>query len=292
MNVIGRLTIRNLKVYFRDKISVFFSFLSVIIIISLYALFLGNVQVESIKSQVGGINGIRYLVDSWIMAGVIASNTVTVTLGALGTMVDDIQKDIFQDFMVSPINRRQIVAGYILSSLIVGITMSIVVFIAAELYIVAYGGKILSFNLTLKILGVILACVFSSASMVFFVATFIKTNSAFGTVSTVIGTIIGFVAGIYIPIGALPEGVQKAVKILPISVGVTLLRQIFTKDALSIVFKDAPAEYLNSYMETQGIQIRISGNIVSERTIIAILIISGIIFFALSVFRLLKYKKH
>jgi len=69
MNVIGRLTIRNLKVYFRDKISVFFSFLSVIIIISLYALFLGNVQVESIKSQVGGINGIRYLVDSWIMAG-------------------------------------------------------------------------------------------------------------------------------------------------------------------------------------------------------------------------------
>jgi multidrug/hemolysin transport system permease protein len=36
-------TVRNLKVFFRDKSSVFFSLLSAIIIIGLYVLFLGDV---------------------------------------------------------------------------------------------------------------------------------------------------------------------------------------------------------------------------------------------------------
>lgn len=37
----------------------------------------------------------------------------------------------------------------------------------------------------------------------------LKTMSAFSGLSTIVGTLIGFLAGIYIPIGLLPPYLQK-----------------------------------------------------------------------------------
>ena len=48
MNVFLQLCRRNLLLFFRDKSAVFFSLLSVFIIIGLYALFLGDVVVASV----------------------------------------------------------------------------------------------------------------------------------------------------------------------------------------------------------------------------------------------------
>ena len=82
--------IRNLKVFFKDKSSVFFSLLAVFIIIGLYALFLGDVWTSSMSD----IAGIRFLMDSWIMAGLLAVTSVTTTMGAYGIMVQDREKKI------------------------------------------------------------------------------------------------------------------------------------------------------------------------------------------------------
>lgn len=78
-------TKRNLKVFFKDKTSVFFSLLSVFIIIGLYMLFLGDVWVSSFD----GLEGVRYLMDSWIIAGLLTVTSVTTAMGAFGIMVED-----------------------------------------------------------------------------------------------------------------------------------------------------------------------------------------------------------
>jgi multidrug/hemolysin transport system permease protein len=74
------ITSRNLKVFFRDKSAVFFSLLAVFIIIGLYALFLGDVWVNSLTE----VHDARFLMDSWIMAGLLAVTSVTTTMGAFG----------------------------------------------------------------------------------------------------------------------------------------------------------------------------------------------------------------
>lgn len=71
---------RNLLVFFKDKSSVFFSLFAVFIIIGLYALFLGDMMAE----QVAGLENGRFVMDSWISAGLIAITPVTSTMGALG----------------------------------------------------------------------------------------------------------------------------------------------------------------------------------------------------------------
>ena len=81
MSTTWSLTGRNLKLFFRDRASVFFSLLSVIIIIGLYALFLGNIQVQELEDRVGrDVPGAAWLVNTWILAGILAVSTVTVSL--------------------------------------------------------------------------------------------------------------------------------------------------------------------------------------------------------------------
>jgi multidrug/hemolysin transport system permease protein len=71
--------IRNIKVFFKDKMSVFFSLMSVFIVIGLYVLFLGDVM-ESNLASLGDHK--RFLMDSWIMAGLLSVTSITTTMGA------------------------------------------------------------------------------------------------------------------------------------------------------------------------------------------------------------------
>jgi multidrug/hemolysin transport system permease protein len=125
MNTALSLTYRNLKLFFRDKASVFFSLLSMLIIVMLYALFLGKIQVQNIEESVGkAIPGAERLVNSWIFAGILAVGTVTVSLGAYGTMVDDVHSGRIKDFFVSPIRRSQLVAGYMISAALISLIIT------------------------------------------------------------------------------------------------------------------------------------------------------------------------
>ena len=133
---------------------------------------------------------------------------MTSTLGAFGVMVEDRAKKISRDFSVSPLRRGDIAGGYILCSVCVGIIMSLVALVIGELYIVAAGGELLPMENMLQVIGGIFLSVFSSSSIVLFIVSFFKSQNAFGTASTIIGTLIGFLTGVYIPIGSLPDAVQ------------------------------------------------------------------------------------
>lgn len=290
MQPLSKLIKRNIKVYLRDRVSVFFSFLSIIIIIALYALFLGNIQINDIKQAAGDIEGARYLVDAWIMAGIIAVSSITISLGSLGTMVDDQHKKILRDFIVAPIKKRQIVASYIITTWIITLFIGIFTFIIAEVYILISGGELVSLIQLGKILGIMLLCIFSSASFMFFITSFIKTTNAFATLSTIIGTMIGFLAGIYVPMGILPNAIQTIIKFVPISHGAALLRQVFMERPLDMVFGNAPPAAMKGYMEFNGVVFKAGENEISAVAMLLILAGSGVLFFALSVIRASKMK--
>lgn len=251
MTVMINLIKRNLKLFFRDRTSVFFSLLAVFIIIGLYVLFLGNMMVNNFKDLLG--NDARFIINSWVMAGILSVTSITTTMGALGTMVEDKTKKIFKDFLSAPLKRSRLAGGYIISSFIIGIIMSIVALIIAEIYILANGGRLLGLTPLLKLLGVMLLSVFTSSSMVFFIVTFFRSSNAYATASTVIGTLIGFFTGIYIPIGSFPSTVQTVIKIFPISHAASLFRQIMMEEPMSEAFANAPLQALTQFKQTMGI---------------------------------------
>jgi len=279
--------IRNLKVFFKDKSSVFFSLLAVFIIIGLYALFLGDVWTSSMSS----ISGVRFLLDSWIMAGLLAVTSVTTTMGAYGIMVQDKERKITKDFAASPVGNRNIVGGYIIGAVVIGIIMSLITLVLAELYILAGGGELLGGGALLKTLGLIVICTLCNSSIVLFLVSFFKSNNAFATASTIIGTVIGFLTGIYLPIGQLPEGVQWVIKCFPVSHGAVLFRQVMMESSLAVSFKGAPEKTVSDFENMMGVTFKFGDSVVSPLTSIVILLSTAAVFYSLALINISRKQK-
>ena len=274
---------RNLKVFFKDRASVFFSLLAVFIIIGLYVFFLGDVWVSG-----NDLPGIRFLMDSWIMAGLLGVTSITTTMGAFEAMVSDKADKKLKDFASSPISRASLTGGYILSAIVIGIIMTLVALVLAEVYIVASGGELLGLVTLTKVLGLILLSVISSTSMVLFLVSFFNSRNAFTSASTVIGTLIGFLTGIYLPIGQLPEAVQWIIKCFPPSHAAVLLRQAMMEKPLEASFAGLPAEAAESFKESLGVVFNYNGTIGSPILSIAVLAASAVLFF---LFAAMKFSK-
>jgi multidrug/hemolysin transport system permease protein len=121
----NRLIGRNLKIFFRDRASVFFSLLSSLIIIGLFVLFLGDVW----SSDLGDVPNAREIMDNWIMAGLLAVTSLTTTMGAFWDNDRDRERKIIKDFYSSPLSRGSIVRGYIISAFVIGVIMTMIVFL-------------------------------------------------------------------------------------------------------------------------------------------------------------------
>lgn len=278
---------RNLKVFFRDKTAVFFSLLAVLIVLGLYIFFLEDVWIDSFPN----IKGVKNLMNCWIIAGLIGVTSVTANMGAFGTMIEDKSKNKIKDFYVSPIKKSKIVGGYIISSFIVGSMMSVVTLIISQIYLVYSGVDVLNFKELTEVFLIILMTSLSNSAMILFIVSLFSSEKAFSTASTIVGTLIGFITGIYLPISMLPDSVQIIVKLFPTSHGISILRQIFMKKQMDISFADVPTNYINEFKESMGVVYYINDKLVSNTASVFILIASTIIFFFLAVLILYKKKK-
>ena len=283
MDTILSLTRRNIYMYLKNRGAIFFSMLSVIIIFVLYILFLAKMNIDSVAGMIRiDRKTIAFLVNSWVMGGIIVVNSVTVTLGVLGIMVEDEANKVMQAFLVSPVSRYKLTMGYILSAFSIGNFICTIIFILSQVYIAANGGSILCLGQILQVLGIIFVSVFSSTCFVFLMVLFIKNMNAFTAVSILTGSTIGLIAGIYVPIGVLPEAVQKFMKCLPIFYDSALMRDVFMTKPVSIVFKGAPAQMVSGYLESMGVNITWGGTVVPGGAKIAIVLLSGVAFLILS----------
>lgn len=280
---------RNLKIFFRDKTAVFFSLLAVFIMIGLYVMFLGDTLANGLKEVAG--ESAKSLVNSWIVAGLLTVTSITTTMGAFGIMVEDRSKKMLKDFSASPIKRSTLAGGYIFSSFIIGVIMSIVALILVEVYTLAYSGQLLSLIELFQVLGLIILSVASGSAMVFFLVSFFKSQNAFATAGTVIGTLIGFVTGIYIPIGSLPDAVQFVIKVFPISHSAALFRQVFMEQSLIDTFANAPAEAELTFNKMMGVTYTFGNYTTDAVTSIIVLLATTLLFYGLAILNISRKNK-
>ncbi|HOK63486.1 MAG TPA: ABC transporter permease [Soehngenia sp.] len=273
------LLIRNIKLFFRDRVQVFYSLLSTFIIIGLYALFLG----ENISSSIGDYEGTRFLIDSWIIAGLLVVTTMTTSLGALGIMVEDKHNKIIKDFASSPLTSRTMMFSYFSSSLLIALIMAVITFILGEIYIVMNGGNILGFRDLILAFSLIFLTALTSSSMMLFFINFFSSMNAFAAMSTVTGTLAGFLTGIYVPIGILPQSIQTLIKLFPLSHAALLFRNIFMAKPIEITFRLAEQKYLDDFKFEMGLIYGIGEKNMSFIQHIFFLIITAAFFLFLSI---------
>lgn len=286
MKIIFALSLRNLRLFIRDKALVFFSFLSVIIILGLYVLFLGEIQTNNIKESVGmSIPEIDALVYAWMLPGLIAVASVTLSLGNMGRLVDDAKDENLNDFLVSPLKRWQLILSYLLSSVVITTVISLFMFILSIFIVKIKGGPWLNPEQIIQSIGIIVLLIISSALLSLYIASWVKSPNTYGVVNTMVGTFIGFVTGAYMPMGIMPIFVQNMFNILPVSLGASLLRQIYLGPIMDKVFAKAPIEMVNEYRYFQGIDLKVFGHILEPNFMLIVIFISIGILFILNLLR-------
>lgn len=249
----------------RDRGTVFYSILSMLIILGLMILFLGDMNSRDIVNALERMGGVRdaetdranadHLIAMWTLAGILVSNTVTVTMTAMGSMIEDERDKRLASFYVAPVKRIYVALSYIFSAWIIGIAMCLITLAAFQGYMAVTGQALLAGTAWLQLLGMIVLNAFVYASAAYLLALFVHSVSAWSGLLTVIGTLVGFVGAIYLPMAALPEKVADVLKCLPVLHGAAMMRVVCTADAVETTFAGLPAEAVEVFREKMGITV-------------------------------------
>ena len=179
---------------------------------------------------------------------------MTSTLGAFGVMVSDREKKLSEDFKVSPVSNFKVELAYAVFAILFGIIMTMFSCVFA---IGMFNGfsSLLDFSTMdyLSILGVVSMGTVLAATIILPILAFIRTSSAFTTLSTIVGTFIGFISGVYLSIGSVGESLQQIMTWFPLTQVNALLKQILMKDAINKVFDKAPTSIVTNYKESYGV---------------------------------------
>ena len=149
-----------------------------------------------------------------------------------------------------------------------------------------YGGRLLTAAAALKTLLMILLTTATASILMFYMVTSFKSINAYSAASTVIGTLIGFLTGIYIPIGNLPEAVQTVIKLFPPSHVALLMRRIMMEQAEHVVFAGARPEVVEAFRVELGSAFKAGDALLDPVYSILYVCAFIVVFFVLSLIRI------
>ena len=287
MSQLLTITSRNLKQYLRDKGAIFFSLLSMIIIIVLMFFFLGDTNADGITDMLGQFPGrdaaadkenAKLLMLAWTCAGMVSINAVTVTQASLSYMIKDRESGKLNSIYTAPVSRFVIAAGYVLAAWISSVIICTATLLISEVYCVSQGLAPFSILSHLKLIGMIAANSFTYATLMYLVAALVKSNGAWGGLGTIVGTLVGFLGGIYLPIGQLADGIAVVMKSTPVIYGTALFRSEMTAVIQEETFDGIPAEVVTEFNQVMGSELTIGDHVMSVPEELAVLLVCGTVF--------------
>lgn len=272
MRAVMNLVKRNILIFIRDRGTVISSVLSMLIVLGLMILFLGDMNSKDIVYALEKFGGKRdaaadnanakYLISMWTLAGILLSNTITVTMTAMGSIIEDEVSMRLASFYITPVKRLGIAFGYVFSAWCIAVSLCMFTLAASQVYFAATGQTVLVWTAWLQLLGMTALNAFAYAAIAYLLALFVHSVGAWNGLLTVAGTLVGFVGAIYLPMSVLPETVADILKHLPVLHGAAMMRVVCTKEAVEKTFAGLPAEAAEIFREKMGITVAMG-----ERTV-------------------------
>ena len=288
MKAVNRIAKRIFTLFFRDRSAIFYTFLATGIMIAVYLFFLDKAFFSEEQLQL--VPELAAIQDSWLMAGIAMITSFSASFTALSQMPVDQRTRAFDDFLVAPIRRGLIVAGYILGSTATAFVISLGTVALTYVYLAIKKLQLPGIQSTLLIAGITLLTTLVASGIAFFVASGKNSIRSYGSISSIMLTLIGFFAGAYIPYGALGKTVQTLMSWLPTGHAVGLMRQQYLHDMLQGM--NLPSQFdLPAFRVYFGIDIEMLGKVVNPWMSVAIILIWALIMFGLGIFRIQKQKE-
>jgi len=276
MKALFTLVKRNIRLYVADRAQVFFSLLGAMLAIILVLVFLKSTLVNSVTDAMGGAasrDDVSHLLDVWLIASAAVIASATTGLGALGQFVEDRETARWRDFLVTPLPRWTLVAGYLLAGAIVSVIMTTVVYGLGTVYCLANGAP-LAWRGVLAGWGWLVLCAFGFTAFMGFIVSLLRTRGAFAGVSIIVGVTFGFLSGTYVTTGSLPAGVARVLNRLPFAQASALVRAPYTSQVIAAL----PEPVRDATAQQMGIRLWIGQAAVTAPATVAVLIAMTVVF--------------
>lgn len=247
---------RNMKMFVRDRVAFFLSFLSVIILLILYKVFLAQLQIDGIKEAMHvekAPSNVIKLVNLWLNSGLITITCMTSTLGAYGVSEEDRQYGRIDDFKVTTMGKNKLEISYMISAIVIGFFTTLALYVLGTVILIGGDALLIGIVPTLKVMFIIFIGCTLALTLIYPFMYFINTNTQFATFSTIVGTAIGFLTGVYISIGSLSKFVGNIVTWFPLTQINAILKQTLMSNSLRKVFNNAPKNIRLNYEYDYGV---------------------------------------
>ena len=236
MRTLLAFTQRSVRLFLRDKATVFFSFLSTLILVALYFLFIGKNYADGITAMVGGLlsdQAVYAVVYAQMMVGVLVLNSLSLSIGAFSLIAHDFERRRVDSFLLTPLRPAALLLAYYAGGFLVSFVLNTFTWLLSLVLIGLVSGYWVSLGCALAVTGILLFASLVSCSLMLLFTALVKSSAAIGTFSGVAGTFFGFLCGIYMPYELLGTGVQFFGSILPFTHITIWLKQIVLADAFA-----------------------------------------------------------
>ena len=241
------LVYRHLKLFLKNPANIVLSFLSSLVILSLYFLFVRDFTIK-VVGDYGFISNYNDLfVDRLMTSGLL------IVIGA--TSVLSIILIFVKDFLVTPVSYIKIVYSYFFAAFIVSMVITLFVYFGIEAFFAFAYQDVSSFSTVIFSVFIIFCSNIISSLLMLIVALMIRSFTSFSTFETLYGVVIGFFTGVYIPIGYYPTIIRNIFFYFPLCQTTSLLRNIQTDAITSIILKGYPQGQHNLLYETFGVHL-------------------------------------
>lgn len=293
------MTVRNIKVYAKNKLAIILSMLTQIIVLMLFLLFIKNTYVDGITDMLGDLkymletSDINALVNSWLISGVIGTAVVTVALNSLTVMVHDKVDRIDCDYTASSVKGRTVVLSYFSGAVISTIIISSILLTAGLGFIAVTGGFFYTFADIIKIYSLVLLGSISSTLVLMTFTAFFKKPSTLSSFGILVSASIGFVVGAYMPVTEFSEQIQTAVNLVPGSQITGMMRNVLMRPAIDNIDQKLAGldshSFAQSVSDTFALKLNIFGNeestsfmMIYTLSVIALFLILNIVTYRIS----------
>ena len=222
------LTLRNCKVFFKDKGMFFTSLITPMILLVLYATFLAKVYKDSFFASLGAVGSVDpTLIDGTVGAQLVSSLLavccITVAFCSNLLMVQDKVTGARRDLTVTPVKESTLALGYFLATAVVTLIVCFAALAVCLVYLAFVGWYLTVLDVLLLSLDVFLLVLFGTAlsSCIHYP---LSTNGQASAVGTIVSAGYGFICGAYMPISNFGAGLQKVISFFPGTYGTSLLR--------------------------------------------------------------------
>lgn len=252
----AQLTRRHLLVFFRNKVRVFFTLMVPFIIFAIYILFLRDLEMTTARSilEEYGLSfasdamlekHVGTVIDSWMLSGIIAISTITVSLQTNTIIVSDRENGINRDFASSPISRNLLIVSYFAFNILVTTLICFIFLLVCLLYLACMGEFVITFTDFLLIFAVLVYSSVVSVLLTVFICSFISRDSTMASINTLISTAVGFIIGAYLPTASMPAWARNVSAFFPGTFSCSLLRYSFMGTPIDAMRGYITANYPN-----------------------------------------------